>query len=142
MLGAIAGDIIGSVWESAQIKTPQFYPLFSPQCRPTDDSVLTVALADSILTGADFTDKLKEYFRLYPHAGYGGTFYRWAQSISRRLTDFLPICARQGTGPWGSYSMRWACCPRARRPRNPGARSLLLCGGNAPDRRTHSGIFP
>src|SRR5262249_9456799 len=73
----------GSVWESANIKTPQFYPLFSPQCRPTDDSVLTVALADSILSGADFVDKLKEYFRLYPHAGYGGTFYRWAQSLSR-----------------------------------------------------------
>jgi ADP-ribosylglycohydrolase len=83
MLGAIAGDVIGSVWESAHIKTPHFYPLFSPQCRPTDDSVLTVALADSILSGADFTDKLKEYFRLYPHAGYGGTFYRWAQSLRR-----------------------------------------------------------
>ena len=78
MLGAIAGDIIGSVYEAVPIKTPFFYPLFDPRCRPTDDTVLTVALADSILTGADYGDKLREYFRLYPHAGYGGTFVRWA----------------------------------------------------------------
>lgn len=83
MLGAIAGDVIGSVWESEAIKTPKFYPLFSPECEPTDDTVLTVAVADSILSGADLVDRLKEYFRLYPHAGYGGTFYRWAQSIKR-----------------------------------------------------------
>jgi ADP-ribosylglycohydrolase len=84
MIGAIAGDIIGSVYEGRNIKTPFFYPLFHECCRPTDDTVLTVALADSILLGADYVDKLKEYFRLYPHAGYGGTFFRWAMSLSRR----------------------------------------------------------
>jgi len=83
MIGAIAGDIIGSVYEGRNIKTPLFEPLFHPRCHPTDDTVLTVALADSILLGADYTDKLKEYFRLYPHAGYGGTFFRWAMSLSR-----------------------------------------------------------
>src|SRR5256885_10855911 len=50
---------------------------------PTDDTVLTVALADSILSGADYADKLREYFHLYPHAGYGGTFMRWARSGRR-----------------------------------------------------------
>ncbi len=40
----------------------------------------TVALADSILHGDDYTLKLKEYFGYYPHAGYGGMFYRWASS--------------------------------------------------------------
>jgi ADP-ribosylglycohydrolase len=45
--------------------------------------VLTVALADSILSGADYGDKLREYFRAYPRAGYGGNFYRWAVSGSR-----------------------------------------------------------
>jgi ADP-ribosylglycohydrolase len=42
--------------------------------------VHTVALADSILHGDDYTLKLKEYFGYYPHAGYGGMFYRWASS--------------------------------------------------------------
>jgi ADP-ribosylglycohydrolase len=91
MLGAIAGDIIGSVYEGARrnIKTPYFYPLFDPHCRPTDDTVLTVAVADSILYDENLVDKLKEYFNRYPRAGYGGNFTRWALSISR--------------GPYGSY---------------------------------------
>ncbi len=50
MLGAIAGDIIGSVYEARPIKTTRF-PLFHPLCRFTDDTVLTVALADSLLHG-------------------------------------------------------------------------------------------
>ncbi len=83
MLGAIAGDIIGSVYEDRPIKTTDF-PLFSSQCCFTDDTVLTVALADSILNGTPYVEKLKEYYRRYPHAGYGGTFLRWATSSDCR----------------------------------------------------------
>jgi ADP-ribosylglycohydrolase len=83
MIGAIAGDIIGSVYEFHNIKTTRF-PLFSPGCRFTDDSVLTIALADSILTGLDYIDNLKKYFTLYPEAGFGGNFSRWAASSDRR----------------------------------------------------------
>jgi ADP-ribosylglycohydrolase len=83
MLGAIAGDIIGSVYERSPIKTTDF-PLFDRYSHPTDDTILTVALADSILHGSDFAIKLKEYFRRYPHAGYGGTFMKWALSLSLR----------------------------------------------------------
>jgi ADP-ribosylglycohydrolase len=82
MLGAIAGDIIGSVYEANNIKTTEF-PLFSRYCCFTDDTVLTVALADSILSGASYVDKLKEYYALYPHAGYGGAFHQWARSSDR-----------------------------------------------------------
>jgi ADP-ribosylglycohydrolase len=84
MLGAIAGDIIGSVYEARPIKTPDFDPLFDPLCHPTDDTVLTVALADTILRRGDFAVKLKDYYQRYPMAGYGGTFSRWAQSTSCR----------------------------------------------------------
>lgn len=93
MLGAIAGDIIGSVYEGQPIKTPHFYPLFDPRSRPTDDTVLTVALADSILSGTDYIDRLREYFLTYPHAGYGGNFIRWAMSRSRK-----------GYNSWGNGS--------------------------------------
>jgi ADP-ribosylglycohydrolase len=79
MIGAIAGDIIGSVYEWNNIKTKQF-DLFSPDCFFTDDTVLTVALAESILTGTDYVSLMKAYYRRYPGAGYGGYFHHWAQA--------------------------------------------------------------
>jgi ADP-ribosylglycohydrolase len=77
MIGAIAGDIIGSVYERKRIKTKDF-PLFSAGCTFTDDSVLTIALAEAILTGASYEMLMRGYYRHYPHAGYGGMFRRWA----------------------------------------------------------------
>jgi ADP-ribosylglycohydrolase len=77
MLGAIAGDVIGSVHEGAGTKTKDF-PLFTPDSTFTDDTVLTVAVADCLLHGCDYMDALHDYFHAYPLAGYGGTFIRWA----------------------------------------------------------------
>jgi ADP-ribosylglycohydrolase len=82
MLGAIAGDIIGSVWEFDDRKPEYDFELFTSESKFTDDSVLTIALADSILNGTDYTKKLKEYFKLYPGRGYGGGFFNWASSDS------------------------------------------------------------
>ena len=79
MLGAIAGDVIGSVYERGNLKSMQF-PLFVPGSRFTDDTVCTVALADSLLTGSDYATLLKQYVRRYPNAGYGGTFFYWGHS--------------------------------------------------------------
>lgn len=79
MIGAIAGDIIGSIYEWHNIKTTEF-ELFSPGCHFTDDSVLTIALADAILSGENYTTKMKDYFHRYPDAGYGTNFAGWASS--------------------------------------------------------------
>lgn len=79
MIGAIAGDIIGSVYEHRPIKTKEF-PLFDPRCRFTDDSVLTVAVADAILTGRPYRESIREIGRRYPAAGYGGAFIQWLHS--------------------------------------------------------------
>ena len=79
MLGAIAGDIIGSVFENDPIKSTAF-PLFSKYSRFTDDSVLTVAIAHSILNQLDYISSLKKFARKFPNAGYGLSFYRWMQS--------------------------------------------------------------
>ena len=81
MIGAIAGDIIGSAFESEPIKTTDF-PLFSRYSTCTDDSVLTIAIADCILNGKEYAPTLKEYGRNYPYAGYGETFSRWLVSAS------------------------------------------------------------
>lgn len=88
MLGSIAGDIIGSVYEHDNIKTTEF-ELFGRECRFTDDSVLTAATADAIMSGSDYTTKYKEYYSYYPKAGYGKKFIHWANSDS--------------TEPYGSF---------------------------------------
>lgn len=81
MIGAIAGDIVGSIYEWNNIKTKEF-PLFAPLCEFTDDTVLTVALADSILTGEPYQNNLKRYYFDYPGRGYGTSFREWAESSS------------------------------------------------------------
>lgn len=77
MIGAIAGDIIGSYFEAFPTKEADF-PLFHEDCRFTDDTVLTLAVADWILNGGDLVDQLHDYFEAYPQAGYGMSFIRWA----------------------------------------------------------------
>ena len=67
MLGAIAGDMIGSVYEAAPIKHEDF-PLWDPHCRATDDSVLTVAIADAAMRDADYRAALLRWGHRYPHA--------------------------------------------------------------------------
>ena len=85
MLGAIIGDIVGSVYEWHNIKTKDF-PLFRDDCFFTDDSVMTVATADALMNGGqreDFINAYKKWGRLYPYAGYGGRFGSWLNSDVR-----------------------------------------------------------
>ena len=79
MLGAIAGDIIGSPYEFNPIKTIEF-PLFTGDSAFTDDTVLAVAVADCILNDGDYAVYVKEYGRRYADAGYGGMFRNWLAS--------------------------------------------------------------
>lgn len=76
MLGAIAGDMIGSVYEARPIKTKDF-PLFDPNSGFTDDSVLTLAVARAILQDEDYRTAVWSLGRRYPDAGYGGSFIGW-----------------------------------------------------------------
>jgi ADP-ribosylglycohydrolase len=82
MLGAIAGDIIGSIYERQNIKTKAF-PLFGSESRFTDDTVLTVAVAETLLENGSYVQKFHDYFHRYPDAGYGGTFRKWATAASQ-----------------------------------------------------------
>ncbi|MGI6307806.1 MAG: ADP-ribosylglycohydrolase family protein [Dethiobacteria bacterium] len=81
MLGALAGDIIGSVYEWRNVKGTDF-ELFTPKSTFTDDTVLTVAVAECILKGKDYATTLKTYGQRYPHVGYGNTFRKWLFSDS------------------------------------------------------------
>lgn len=85
MMGAIIGDIVGSVYEWHNIKTKDF-PLFRDDCFFTDDTIMTIAVAEAVMNGGqrdDFIDAMKKYGRMYPDAGYGGRFGVWLFSDSR-----------------------------------------------------------
>jgi ADP-ribosylglycohydrolase len=76
MLGALAGDIIGSVHEFGSTKTKDF-PLFVAESAFTDDSVMTAAVALAILTRKPYAIAMRTLGRAYPDAGYGGWFIGW-----------------------------------------------------------------
>ncbi len=79
LLGAVAGDIIGSAYEWDPVDMLDF-PLFGPKTKFTDDTVLTVAIADHFVTGMSYADAIHRHGNDYPHRGYGGNFYHWLQS--------------------------------------------------------------
>lgn len=86
MYGALLGDIIGSTYEWHNVKTEEF-ELFPRGSRFTDDTVLSVAVADAILHndfGCDYREKYafwyKQFYKRYPDAGFGQMFMEWANA--------------------------------------------------------------
>ena len=98
MYGAILGDMIGSPYEFDCGDKTKDFPLFSAFSRFTDDSVMTIAVAEALLDSR-FTDddgvtsalvrSMQKWGRRYPRAGYGARFVRWLGSADPR--------------PYGSY---------------------------------------
>jgi len=76
MLGAIIGDIIGSTYEFNNAKDYNFDP-FPPGSDFTDDTVLTIAVADAIINKRPYGETIREYAIRWPNRGYGGMFRRW-----------------------------------------------------------------
>lgn len=87
MYGAILGDIIGSPYEFDQGKKSKVFPLFSKHSAFTDDTVMTIAVADAFLNISLEMDiaeikkvivrSMQKFGKMYPYAGYGGMFRRW-----------------------------------------------------------------
>ena len=125
MIGAIVGDIAGSRFEWHNRKSKRFTFMKGEgesrhPCRFTDDSVMTLAVADAIMKwreagggsydalSAETVVRMQEFGRLYPRAGYGGAFRRW-------LRDEAP----QPYNSWGNGSaMRVSACGWAGRTRD------------------------
>lgn len=79
MIGAIAGDVIGSIYEGrrSRIKTTDF-DLFNTRCHFTDDTVMTIAITDALCTPQrDYREAALRWGRQYPHAGWGRGFKQW-----------------------------------------------------------------
>lgn len=79
IIGAVIGDVIGSVFEWNNVKTTDFN-LYNPKCDFTDDTVLTIAVADCLINKKDFAKTIWDYARNYPGRGYGGNFRNWLQT--------------------------------------------------------------
>lgn len=90
MIGAIAGDIAGSRFEGGPAPQPGF-TLFTRDCRFTDDTVCSLAVAEALMDAGDFATTLKAFVRRHPGRGYGGMFRQWAMSDRRG-----------GYGSWGN----------------------------------------
>ena len=81
MLGAIIGDIVGSIYEpkDRRIKTKDF-PFFSEDCRFTDDSVCTAAVADTLLHDLSPAETMRKWGKRYPKCGFSQIFTNWIHS--------------------------------------------------------------
>lgn len=84
MLGAIIGDIVGSIYEFDNIKTKDF-PFLDERMEITDDSILSIATADWILSGGKAAGYYARYANEYPQpmGGYGASFNTWAIRYNR-----------------------------------------------------------
>lgn len=129
MLGAIIGDIVGSRFERHNIKSKKF-DFFAPDCRPTDDSIMTLAISKALLScDGDYSklanqavicmQKLGHY---YPDAGYGGRFIQWLGLEHPRFRKNFGLRFVQQIGsrhpkPYGSFgngsAMRVSPCAYA-----------------------------
>ena len=98
MIGAILGDMIGAPYEFDRSPKTKEFPLFSRGTEFTDDSVMTIAVAEALLNAAGRTDdeirkalvsSMRKWGRRYPGAGYGGRFYGWLRA--------------ENPAPYGSY---------------------------------------
>ena len=100
MLGAIIGDIVGSRFEFDRGNKSRDFRLFTSESDFTDDTVMTIAVADALLnSGKDADEKtvkanliksMKKWGKKYPHAGYGARFINWVLSDSFHFQAFTP----------------------------------------------------
>ena len=108
MLGAIIGDMAGSVYEFANTKRTDF-PFFSDRSIYTDDSIMTLAVAEWLLTDSQHTHESLEKIMVkyaekypYPMGGYGGTFSQWL-FCSERLMDYTTGAFAGRRVPYNSW---------------------------------------
>lgn len=100
MLGAIAGDIIGSHYEHCPTKSKDF-ALYREDSKITDDTVLTVAVSHWLMDQGSLVDVLCRYASCYPTAGYGRAFKKWANSSDRKPYGSLGNGSAMRVSPCG-----------------------------------------
>ena len=108
MIGAIIGDIVGSRYERFNHKSKEF-DMFDKKCRPTDDSIMSLAIAKALLECEEEYDNLsakaiscmQELGRIYKNAGYGGSFTKWIFADEPQPYNSFGNGAGMRVGPCG-----------------------------------------
>jgi ADP-ribosylglycohydrolase len=102
MIGALLGDIVGSIYEHNPIKTTQF-EFFGAGCRYTDESVLTVAVANAINSSEGYQYNIRKYAKNYPDVpgGYGTNFKFWLYTGGSEPYNSLGIGPAARVSPIG-----------------------------------------
>ena len=78
MIGAIIGDMVGSIYEFRNYKATDFEPFLSPSAHFTDDTIMSIAVADGLLNNRDPQDSLRDWGRRYwSNGGWGQRFASW-----------------------------------------------------------------
>lgn len=103
MLGALLGDMVGSRFERNNYKGKDF-ELCHPDCRATDDSVLTIATAQALLDKIPFGDVYRYWYQRYPHAGYGRSFAVWGAGDSQTGYNSFGNGSAMRVAPVGWYA--------------------------------------
>lgn len=108
MLGALVGDIVGSIYEFQNTKSTDF-DLFTPGSKYTDDSVMTLAVAKWLMEDDEHTEEhlircMQELGRKYPRAGYGGNFSWWLRQNHPRPYESWGNGAGMRVSPVGLYA--------------------------------------
>jgi ADP-ribosyl-[dinitrogen reductase] hydrolase len=102
MLGAIAGDIVGSVYEFNNIKTKGFEPLFAAASEFTDDTICTIAVADILLNQKNPAQTMRDWCMRYMHVGgWGARFENWLYETFRGAYGSLGNGAAMRVSPAG-----------------------------------------
>lgn len=108
MIGAIIGDIVGSIYEFNNTFDYDF-PLFSEDSTFTDDTICTIAVADALVKGISYKDSLLNWCRKYPSpmGGYGGSFNEWLNSYNPTPYDSFGNGAAMRVSPvaWASETL-------------------------------------
>jgi ADP-ribosylglycohydrolase len=102
MIGAIIGDVIGSIYETVAIKSKNF-PLFTKRSKFTDDTVLTIAVAECLLNQKDYAKTLQEYALKYPKKKYGARFMQWMFSENPQPYNSFGNGSAMRVSPIGFY---------------------------------------
>ena len=115
MIGALLGDISGSRYEWDNIRTKTF-PLLDSTCYPTDDSIMTLAIAQALIrcqkSGRDLSqetvEEMQRWVNLYPDAGYGGYFSKWLRTENPRPYNSFGNGAAMRVSPcgWAGTSLK------------------------------------
>lgn len=114
LMGAICGDIIGSTHEFRPKKSTKFQ-LVPSRSFYTDDTVMTCAVAEWLMTGKDLVSLMQEWGRRYPNLGYGGMFYSWLRSPNPQPYNSFGNGSAMRVSPVGWFASSMEECLRLAR---------------------------